>query len=123
MNRNPVIPFVIIMVFGIVLMFALSFKGLGDTKNAAKDNKGTTAQKTETAASNPEGIYKSTCLGCHGEQYQGGAGPALKGVGARLTVDQIKEKITTGKNNKGMPPNLVPADQAQAMAEWVSKIK
>jgi cytochrome c550 len=122
MNRNPVIPFVIIMVLGIVLMFTLSFRGLGDAKNAAKD-KGTAGQKTETAAANPEGIYKSSCIGCHGEQYQGGAGPSLKGVGTRLTVDQIKEKITTGKNNKGMPPNLVPEDQAQAMAEWVSKIK
>ncbi len=122
MNRNPVIPFVIIMVFGVILMFGLSFKGLGDAKSTAKD-KGTSAQKTETASTNPEGIYKSTCLGCHGDQYQGGAGPSLKGVGKRLTVDQIKEKITTGKNNKGMPPNLVPADKAQAMAEWVSKIQ
>ena len=32
MNRNPVMPFIIIMVFGIGLMFLLSFKGLGDAK-------------------------------------------------------------------------------------------
>lgn len=32
MNRNPLIPFFIIMAFGIVLTFVLSFKGLGDAK-------------------------------------------------------------------------------------------
>lgn len=122
MNRNPVIPFVIIMVFGIVLMFGLSFKGLSDSKEAAKD-KGTTKTETTAAASNPEGIYKSTCIGCHGDQYQGVVGPSLKGVGSKLSKDQIKEIITTGKNNKSMPPNLVSADKADAMAEWVSKIK
>ena len=122
MNRNPVIPFVIIMVFGIVLMFGLSFKGLGDSKDLAKDKGGTTTTKTETAvASDPEGIYKSTCIGCHGDQYQGVVGPSLKGVGGKLSKDQIKTIITKGKG--GMPPNLVSEDKADAMAEWVSKIK
>lgn len=122
MNRNPVIPFLIIMVFGIVLMFGLSFKGLGDQKNAAKEKGGTTKAKTETTAStNPEDIYKNTCITCHGEQYQGVVGPPLKGVGAKLSVDQIKQIITHGKG--GMPPNLVPEDKADAMAKWVSQIK
>lgn len=122
MNRNPVIPFVIIMVFGIVLMFGLSFKGMGDAKSTAKEKTGTTSTaKTDTAATNPEGIYKSTCIGCHGEQYQGVVGPSLKGIGSKLSVDQIKQIITHGKGN--MPPNLVPEDKADAMAKWVSQIK
>ncbi len=123
MNRNPVIPFVIIMVFGIVLMFGLSFKGLGDAKNTAKEKTGTTSTaKTDTAAAtDPEGIYKSTCIGCHGDQYQGVVGPSLKGIGSKLSVDQIKQIITHGKGN--MPPNRVPEDKADAMAKWVSQIK
>jgi cytochrome c550 len=40
MNRNPLIPFFIIMAFGIVLTFVLSFKGLGDAKEMAKEKKG-----------------------------------------------------------------------------------
>jgi cytochrome c550 len=123
MNRNPVIPFMIIMVFGIVLMFGLSFKGIGESNNAAKKEGGTTSTaKTETAAaSDPEGIYKSTCIGCHGDQYQGVVGPSLKGIGSKLSVDQIKQIITHGKGN--MPPNLVSEDKADAMAKWVSQIK
>lgn len=121
MKRNPVIPFVLIMVFGIVLVFILSFKGLGDMKEMAKDKNGGGEKTTETAATNPEDIYKSTCVGCHGDQYQGVVGPSLKGVGGKLTKAQIKDIITKGRGN--MPPGLVKAEQADAMAEWVSKIK
>ena len=39
MKRNPVIPFVIIMVFGIGLMFLLSFKGLSDAKQIAEESR------------------------------------------------------------------------------------
>lgn len=122
MNRNPVIPFVLIMVFGIVLMFFLSFKGLGDAKELSKSKGGSSSQQTETTASaKPEDIYKSTCIGCHGDQYQGVVGPSLHGVGKKFTVQQIETFITKGKGN--MPPGLVPANEAPAMAKWVSQIK
>jgi len=122
MKRNPVIPFILIMVFGIVLVFFLSFKGLGDSKEMAKDKGGAGGgTTTETAASNPEDIYKSTCIGCHGDQYQGVVGPSLKGIGEKLSKDQIKQIITKGRGN--MPPNLVKPEDADKMADWVSKIK
>ncbi|MGG3471258.1 cytochrome c550 [Neobacillus pocheonensis] len=122
MKKNPVIPFIIIMVFGIGLMFLLSFKGLGDMKEVAKDKgEGGGNEKTEVAASNPEDIYKQTCIGCHGDQYQGVVGPSLKGVGSKFSKDEIKTFITKGKGN--MPAGLVPEEQAAAMADWVSKIK
>lgn len=120
MNRNPLIPFVLIMVFGIGLTIALSFKGLGDAKDLAEEKKGGT--KTEqTAAANPEDVYKQTCSGCHGVNYEGGVGPALKGVGDRLSVDQIKDVLQNGRGN--MPPGLVPADKAEEMAKWLSELK
>jgi cytochrome c550 len=123
MKRNPVIPFVLIMGLGIVLVFFLSFKGLGDSKQLAKGNeKGTSgSDQAQTVSQKPEDIYKSTCIGCHGDQYQGGMGPSLKGVGKKVSKDQIKQYITQGKGN--MPPGLVKPEQAEAMAEWVSKIQ
>jgi cytochrome c550 len=122
MKRNPVIPYILVMVFGIVLVFVLSFKGLGDMKEVAKDSGGESSSKTtEVAATKPEDIYKSTCIGCHGDQYQGVVGPSLKGVGSKYTKAQIVQFITKGKGN--MPAGLVPQEQAEAMAEWVSKIK
>lgn len=123
MNRNPIIPFVLIMVLGIGLMFGLSYKGLGDAKEIAKEKANGGKAKTEEKASadNPEGIYKASCIGCHGDQYQGGVGPALKGVGKKLSKDEIKTIITKGKG--AMPPGLVPEDKADAMAKWLGEIK
>jgi cytochrome c550 len=121
MNRNPIIPFVIIMVFGIGLMFLLSFKGLGDAKEIAAEKEGGSGEKTEEVATNPEDIYKKSCIGCHGDKYQGGVGPGLKGIGGKLSNDEIKTIITKGKGS--MPPNLVSAEQADDMAKWLAELK
>ncbi len=122
MNRNPVIPFVLIMVFGIGLMFFLSFKGLGDAEQIAKEQAG--EGKTEepaNASAKPEDIYKQTCISCHGDAYQGGVGPALKGVGDRRSADEIKDIITNGKNT--MPAGLVKEDQAEGMVKFLQGLK
>ncbi|WP_144526684.1 cytochrome c550 [Peribacillus simplex] len=122
MNRNPVMPFIIIMVFGIGLMFLLSFKGLGDAKDLAKEKEGgEKTEETENASASPEDIYKQTCISCHGDAYQGGVGPALKGVGDRLSVDEVKNVITNGRG--AMPPGLVEEQNIDAMAEYIHGLK
>ncbi|MEH7302080.1 cytochrome c550 [Neobacillus drentensis] len=122
MKRNPVIPFILIMVFGLVLVFVMSFKGLGDMKEVASEKgEGNGSEKTEVAASKPEDIYKQTCVACHGDQYQGVVGPTLKGVGGKYSKDQLMEIVTKGKGN--MPAGLVPQEQAAAMADWLANIK
>ncbi|MBM7691788.1 cytochrome c550 [Peribacillus deserti] len=121
MNRNPIVPFILIMVLGIGLMFMLSFMGLDNSKEMADEKKGGGEKKTEEVASNPEDVYKQTCAGCHGNQYEGGAGPALKGVGGRYSHDEIKTIITEGKGN--MPPGLVKAENADKMAKWLETLK
>lgn len=84
MNRNPIIPFVLIMVMGIGLMFLLSFKGIGDSKDLAKEHEGGGEKTEETAEANPEDFYQQSCAGCHGNQYEGVSGPSLKGVGKEV---------------------------------------
>ncbi|CAH0347029.1 cytochrome c550 [Bacillus sp. CECT 9360] len=118
MNRNPLIPFLLIAVFGIGLMFMLAFKGLGDAKDLAKEQEGGGKAATEEKASaNPEEIYQQSCITCHGDQYQGGAGPALKGVGERLSLDEVKTTIQNGKG--AMPAGLVEEGSLDAMAEFI----
>jgi cytochrome c550 len=120
MNRNPIIPFVLIMIFGIGLTLLLSFKGLGDMKELAKEGKG--GEKTEQqAAASPEEFYKQTCASCHGANMEGGVGPALKGVGGKLSADEIKNILQNGKGN--MPAGLVPQDKLDEMAKWLSEKK
>ncbi|CAH0283978.1 Cytochrome c-550 [Peribacillus frigoritolerans] len=122
MKRNPVMPFIIIMVFGLGLMFLLSFKGLGDAKDLAKEKEGgEKTEETENASASPEDIYKQNCISCHGDAYQGGVGPALKGVGDRLSVDEVKNVITNGRG--AMPPGLVEEQNIDAMAEYIHGLK
>ncbi|WP_210365963.1 cytochrome c550 [Bacillus sp. REN3] len=120
MNRNPIIPFVLIMVMGIGLMFLLSFKGLGDAKQLADEKKGGGEKTEETAKANPEEFYQQTCAGCHGNQYEGVSGPALKKVGGKYSKDEIKDILINGKGS--MPPGLA-SGKEEEMAEWLSKMK
>ncbi|WP_110926893.1 cytochrome c550 [Bacillus massiliglaciei] len=123
MNRNPVLPYIVIMIFGIGLVFMLSFKGIGDAKDMAKEKEGgeKTEESADTASASPEEIYKQNCVSCHGDAYQGGVGPELKGVGDRLSVDEVK---TTIKNGRGaMPAGLVPEDKLDEMAEFIHGLK
>ncbi|MBA9025461.1 MULTISPECIES: cytochrome c550 [Bacillaceae] len=122
MKRNPVIPFILIMVLGIGLMFMLSFKGLGDAKNIAKEKEGGGEKTGEQVAASPEELYKTkSCIGCHGGNYEGGVGPKLAGVGEHLSVDEVKDII---KNGKGpMPGGLIPEGSIDAMAEFIHGLK
>ncbi|WP_316571996.1 cytochrome c550 [Neobacillus sp. YIM B06451] len=121
MNRNPVIPFILIMVMGIGLMFLLSFKGLGDMKEVADgDKKG--GEKSEVAAT-PEELYKSaSCINCHGGNLEGGMGPKLDDVGSRLDEAEIKDILLNGKGTS-MPGGLVKGADADAMAKWLAEKK
>lgn len=121
MKRNAIVPFVMIMVFGIVLMFALSFKGLGDAKQVAEEKKnGGKKENTEQVANKPEDIYQGKCISCHGDAFQGGVGPELKGVGEKMSEDEIKDILKNGKN--GMPGGLVPDDKLDEMTKWLTEL-
>lgn len=121
MSRNPIIPFVLIMAMGIALVFGLSLKGLGDAEDVANGGEDSGEETTEQVASTPEEIYQASCLSCHGANYEGGAGPALTGVGDRLSIDEMKAILKDGKGI--MPPNTVPEEaQRTEMAEWLSSL-
>lgn len=126
MKRNPAIPYIFIMLLGIALVFFLSVKGLGDAKEIAKDNKKGDA-KTEAPAGqtggkfDPEGFAKQTCVTCHGNNLEGNIGPNLHGIGKKISKDEIKNVLKNGKGT--MPPGMVPAENVDAMADWVANLK
>ena len=117
MNRSPIGPYIMIMVFGIVLVFGLSLKGLSDADEKANGGK---EEDTEVVVSSTEEMYTEyTCISCHGENYEGGMAPALKGVGKKLSEDEIKEIIQNGTDG-GMPGGLVPEENLDEMAKWLA---
>lgn len=123
MKRNPIIPFWLIMVFGIGLMFFLSLDGIDNAKEVAEEEKQAEegGDVAEGGEFDPEGHYQASCIGCHGSSYEGGAGPSLVGVGEKLSPEEIQDILVNGKGS--MPPGLVPAENAEAMAAWVAEIK
>lgn len=120
MKRSPLVPFGIIATLGIILIVTFSIYGLDNVKEVAE---GDNAPAEETVAANPEDIYKQNCSGCHGQSFEGGAGPTLKGVSGHLTVDQIKETITNGRGI--MPPfgGKIPDDKIAELATFISEVK
>ncbi|GER66924.1 cytochrome c [Weizmannia acidilactici] len=123
MKKNPVIPYLLIMVFGLALVFFFSIKGVGDAKQVAKEKE--SPKQTQTADSgkfDPESFAKKTCATCHGNNLQGAVGPNLHGVGKKLSKDKIKDVLKNGTSG-GMPAGLVEADHIDEMADWVSKLK
>ncbi|WP_046173857.1 cytochrome c550 [Domibacillus indicus] len=124
MSRNPLIPFLLIAVFGLGLMFFLSLEGIDNAKEIAEEEKAAEEGGGETAAGgefDPEAHYQQACIACHGSSYEGGAGPSLKGVGEKYSQEEIQDIVVNGKGS--MPPGLVPQENAEAMAAWVAEIK
>ncbi|MGE8206219.1 cytochrome c550 [Heyndrickxia sp. NPDC080065] len=121
MKRNPLIPYLLICFLGIALVFFLSVKGLGDAKEIAKEKEGggkeVAAEKFE-----PEAFAMKTCISCHGNNLEGGGGPNLHGLGAKLGKDKVKDVLKNGTTG-GMPSGLVKPENIDAMADWLVKLK
>lgn len=122
MNRNPIIPFVLIMVLGIAVMFLMSFKGLGDMKEIAEDKENGGEKTEEVANATPEEMFQQKgCVGCHGGDYKGVTGPSLIGVGDKHSQEELVDILTNGTDG-GMPGGLVAGKEAE-MAEWLATLK
>lgn len=76
------------------------------------------------------GIYqKATCVACHAKDLKAGpAGPALRGIGDKLSKDQILKVIKEGQGN--MPAQYdsniqkgLTAQDIDKLAEWLAKQK
>ncbi|MFD2330370.1 c-type cytochrome [Cohnella sp. GCM10020058] len=68
-------------------------------------------------------IYKSNCLACHGDQLQGGMGPALAKVGADMSEADIHKQILNGGG--GMPAfkGTLTDEQIATLTAWLASKK
>lgn len=82
-----------------------------------------TVPDTPADAATAEAFYKSNCMGCHGDQYQGAMGPALAGIGSVQSKEQIYKKIMNGGG--GMPAFEDQASEEEIIniTNWLAEMK
>lgn len=124
MKNNPIIPYILIMAFGIGLIFFMSLEGVGNKEEIAQHGEeaaeeGGAAEGGETAAGADGEALVSTCIGCHGGDLTGGMGPSLVDKDAEHIVDVL----TNGIPGTPMTPGLKTPDEAKAIAEYITSLK
>ncbi|CDQ39633.1 MULTISPECIES: cytochrome c550 [Virgibacillus] len=124
MKRNPVIPYAIIALVGILGVIILSFVGL-DQRNdmqQAEEGGGEQAESQEgETTDDPAAIFESNCASCHGADLSGGMGPDLTQVGSRLSQEEIQDVIINGKGQ--MPAGMANEAEAEVLAKWLAEKK
>ncbi|MFC4411096.1 c-type cytochrome [Chungangia koreensis] len=122
--KNPVVPYILIMAFGIGLIFFMSIYGVDKQEEIALENgeeQSSDSQSETQADSNkafdPESFVQESCIGCHGNALEGAFGPALKGTS--LSKDEIVEVL---QNGKGQMPAFKDVDQA-AIADYILSLE
>ena len=112
MKNNPLIPYVLIMAFGIGLIFFMSLEGAGNKEEAAEGEGGATEEI------NGEAIAQS-CIGCHGGDLGGqGNAPALTGG---LDAAHVKDVVMNGQG--AMPGVIKNEAEAQAVADYIAGLE
>ncbi|WP_246797468.1 c-type cytochrome [Burkholderia perseverans] len=69
-------------------------------------------------------IFAANCAGCHGQQGEGGVGPKLVGIAARLSLDSVASRI---REPSGIMPKLYPkpldANDVRDVARYVMSLE
>lgn len=116
MSRNPLIPFGLIAVIGIVAAIIFSVIGLSEQQNIADGEEG-----GESVSLDPESIAEQSCMSCHGQDLAGtDMAPELQEVGNRLSEEEINDIIVNGIDGTAMQGGFVNNEEAQVLAEWLA---
>ncbi|RUS48196.1 menaquinol-cytochrome c reductase cytochrome b/c subunit [Cohnella sp. AR92] len=70
-------------------------------------------------------MKEAQCVACHGAELEGANGPSLRGIGDKISKEEIVDTITNGKNNGAMPSfqkDLSP-EKIEQIATWLSEQK
>ncbi|WP_194841633.1 cytochrome c550 [Sporosarcina obsidiansis] len=124
MNKNPVVPFLLIFALGIGLIFFMSLYGLDQKEEiaGANEEEGTTTEENaNTGEFDAEAVAQQKCVSCHGDNLSGGMGPAL--AGTSLDADALHAAIKDGVPGTAMPAGLVPDENIDEMVDYILSLK
>lgn len=132
MNKNPIIPFLLIIFLGVGLVFLLSSQGAnqeeeGEEVATEEGSEGGGEEGSEEGGEgassgdvDAEGIAQNSCASCHGEDFSGGMGPALAGTG--LGEDEFTDIVRNGQGSMpAFDESQVSGEELTALYEFFSE--
>jgi cytochrome c550 len=122
MKRNPLIPYALIAIIGILAVIVISFVGIGQRDEIASGGEEHGQAEEGETMEDPEEIYASSCVNCHGADLAGSFGPNLQTIGNDLSADQIANVITNGQGQMPAQGHLS-EDEVSILAKWLSEKK
>lgn len=124
MKRNPIIPFAIIAIIGVLAVVIISFIGVDQRsdRQVAEDGGTDQTENTGEVSTDPEEIFQANCSACHGADLSGGMGPNLTTIGSKHSAEEI---VTIIHNGTGQMPaqKQVVDEEATLLANWLSEKK
>lgn len=132
MNKNPIIPFLLIIFLGVGLVFLLSSQGAnqeeeGEEVATEEESEGGGEEGSEEGGDgassgdvDAEGIAQNSCASCHGEDFSGGMGPAL--AGTSLGEDEFTDIVRNGQGSMpAFDESQVSDEEMTALYEFFSE--
>lgn len=114
MKNNPIIPYILIMAFGIGLIFFMSLQG------ASKEEEAHDGGETAETAEGGGAELVASCISCHGGELEGGMGPALVGQDPAHIVDVLVNGL---EGSNFMTPGMKTEEEAQAIADYIASLQ
>lgn len=107
---------------------ALTAAGCGTTGGGSSKTANVSVvdeQSADPAVQKAVELYKKDCLVCHGPQLEGrmGAKTNMKTVGAKLSKDQIKDKIMKGGGGMIGYKDRLTEEEINTLTDWLATKK
>lgn len=109
------------LLLSVALIVGLSACG-GQKQGTATSGAPADAAANGTSSASAEAIYKQNCASCHGANLEGrlGGNSNLQKVGAKLSKEQISNKIMNGGGGMIAYKNRLKDNEVAALADWLA---
>ncbi|GEL78303.1 c-type cytochrome [Tenuibacillus multivorans] len=116
MKKNPVIPFGLIAVLGILAIIIMGGVGVSQVQHAEGEG------ESEEATMDPASLVENNnCISCHGGDLTGtGTAPDLTNLQDKYSMDELVDIINNGVEGSNlMTGDYANAEEAEVIAEWL----
>jgi cytochrome c551 len=112
-----------LLLLSVIVSVSLVLSGCGSSDNNATNNTAPGTDSNVTKAANPETLFKQNCTSCHGDSLDRVKSADLNTVGARLSTEEIANKIAKGGGGMIAFEKKLEAGEIGALADWLSAKK